>query len=98
MARMKKVTQLQLAPLMQVGPYDRADVISLQSVAAGVADEHQQRRAMEFIIYKLCDFDGVSFRDTDRETSFAEGKRFVAQAINAVLTYDSRKIEENYNE
>lgn len=97
MPRHKKVTSLQLSPLMQVGPYDRADIVALQNVAAGVGDSFQQKRAIEFIIYKLCDFHGVSFRETDRETSFAEGKRFIAQGINAVLTFDARKLEEPNN-
>ena len=92
--RPKKVSLVKLNPLLQVGPYSRADIVALQAVAAGAGDSYQQRRAMEFIIYQLCDFHGVSFRDTDRETSFAEGKRFVAQAINAILTFDSRKLEE----
>lgn len=86
----KKVATPKLPPVLQTADFDKADAISLQAVAGGYADEHQQRRAMEWIIFKACAFNDVSFRDTDRETSFAEGKRFVAQQINALLTHNTR--------
>lgn len=95
---MKKVTTLQLAPVMQVGPYDRADIVAMQALANGKADEFQQKRALNYIIYDLCKLQGVSFYPTERESSFAEGKRFVAQMINAMLTFNARKLEEPNND
>ena len=47
---MKKVTTLQLAPVMQVGPYDRADIVAMQALDNGKADEFQQKRALNYII------------------------------------------------
>lgn len=86
----KKVAIPKLPNVLQTADFDKADAISLQAVAGGYADEHQQRRAMEWIIFKACSFNDISFRETDRETSFAEGKRFVAQQINALLTHNTR--------
>lgn len=84
----KKVTQVKLRPVLEVAPWDIADVVAMKAVANGIADEHQQRRAINWILYQACDFHGISFRDSDRETALAEGKRFVAQQINALLTLD----------
>lgn len=45
---------------------------------AGRASEDQQRRAMTFIVHQLCGTYDLSYRPTsDRDTAFAEGKRFV---------------------
>jgi hypothetical protein len=88
--RPAKISTPKLKDVLTTGDFIRADIVALQAVANGSADSEQQRRAMEWIVYKACDFHGVSFRGTDRETSFAEGKRFVAQQINALLTYNVR--------
>ena len=91
---MKKISEVRLAPVLQTAPYDRADIVALQALAAGVADPAAQQRAIKWIVYKACNFDGISFRPgKSDETAFAEGMRFVAQQINAVLTVDHRKIE-----
>lgn len=87
----KKVATPKLPPVLQTADFDKADAISLQAVAGGYADEHQQRRAMEWIIFKACAFNDISYRpDSERDSSFAEGKRFVAQQINALLTHNTR--------
>lgn len=86
----KKISTAKLKNVLEVAAYERADAVALQAVANGIADEHQQKRVMEWIIYKACDFHGISWRESERESSFAEGKRFVAQQINSLLTYNTR--------
>lgn len=50
----------------------------MQAVMAGRASEEQQRRAMTFIVHQICGTYDLSYRPTsDRDTAFAEGKRFV---------------------
>lgn len=88
----KKTATASLIPVIQVGVFTRDEVVAIQALAQGRADEIQQRKALDWILYKACDFHGVSFRDTDRETSFAEGKRYVAQQINYLLNIDMRKL------
>jgi hypothetical protein len=86
----KKATP-KLSNVLDTGMFSRDEAVALQALAQGRADEIQQRKALDWIIYKACDFHGISFRETDRETSFAEGKRFVAQQIHRLLTFDLRK-------
>lgn len=61
--------------------YDRADVLALKALAAGVANEGQQRRALDWIVNRAAQTYDLSYRSDadggDRETAFAEGRRFV---------------------
>ncbi len=65
---------------------------AIQAVAYGKADEHQQQRAMKYIIEALCATYDMSFRAVNpHETSFAEGKRFVGlQLVKLINTNLSR--------
>ena len=50
---------------------------ALQALYDGVANEGQQKVALQ-AIFELCGLDDLSYRpDSDRDTAFAEGKRFV---------------------
>lgn len=54
------------------------DAYAVQAVMYGRASEDQQKRAMSFILNQLCGTYDLSYRPTsDRDTAFAEGKRFV---------------------
>lgn len=58
------------------------DAAAIQAVAAGRANEDQQRRAMRFIVDRLCGTYDLSYRsEHPNDTSFAEGKRFVGLQI-----------------
>ncbi len=64
--------------------YENGDVAALQVLARGEADAEQAHRAWEFILDVICDRNGMSYRpgpDGDRETAFAEGKRYVGNQI-----------------
>jgi len=64
--------------------YDDDDIRAIRALAAGVASEGQQRRALEWIITKACGYYDLSFRpgvEGARDTDFAEGKRFVGAQI-----------------
>jgi hypothetical protein len=73
-------------------PYDEADTYAIKALAAGVANEGQQKRALKWIIESLCGTYDLSFRpgpEGDRDTAFAEGRRSVGlqlvKQINLVL-------------
>lgn len=54
------------------------DAYAVKAVIAGIASEAQQQRAMAFIINQVCGTYDLSYRPTsDRDTAFAEGKRFI---------------------
>lgn len=58
--------------------YDEFITASIRSLFAGKATEHQQKQAIEWILWELCGVRDLSFRpDSVRDTDFAEGKRFV---------------------
>jgi hypothetical protein len=58
--------------------WEPEDAYAVQAVMTGRASEEQQRRAMNFIVHQVCGTYDLSYRPTsDRDTAFAEGKRFV---------------------
>ncbi|SDH08351.1 hypothetical protein [Pelagibacterium luteolum] len=70
--------------------YSAADVAAIRALHEGVANEGQQRRAMEWIIRNACGMYDLSYRpggqDGDRATAFAEGRRFAGLQIAKMLT------------
>lgn len=66
--------------------WDLADAAAIQALVRGDASHEQQRRAIDFIINGVaCTYD-LSYRPgSDRDTAFAEGKRFVGlQLVKAI--------------
>lgn len=74
--------------------YEKADVRALKNLAAGTASPEQQQRAMKWIIEQACATYDLSYRPTsDRDTSFAEGRRFVGLQIVKALNLDLAILE-----
>ncbi len=66
--------------------YDVADVHAVRALETGNANPDQQKRALGWIIRNGCGTYDLSFRpESDRETSFAEGRRFVGLMIVKLL-------------
>lgn len=64
--------------------YEEPETNAIKALAAGNANEDQQRRALNWIINTLCGTYDLSFRpggEGDRDTVFAEGKRFVGMQL-----------------
>lgn len=62
--------------------YTDRDAGSIKALAHGDADEETQRHALRFIVETLCACYDQSFRpEGDRETCFAEGRRYVGLQI-----------------
>lgn len=63
---------------------------ALKSLHAGKATEAEQLLAIEYILTDLCNRTGNQFYPTERETTFAQGRKFVGDhivgAIKAPLT------------
>lgn len=87
-----------------IAPYSpivfvKADASALQAMKRGEATADQQIRAMEFILGPICERNGMSFRpgglEGDRDTAFAEGKRFVANQIVKMVNTPLSKIKDN---
>ena len=59
--------------------FEAADIGAIKAMVAGTANEHQQQRVVEWL-RRASGLGEMSFRpgpSGDRETAFAEGKRFV---------------------
>lgn len=72
--------------------FEPADVYALKALAAGVASEGQQKRALDFVIRTVAQTYDLPFRpggpEGDRATVFATGKQFVGQQIVKLLNLD----------
>ena len=64
-------------------------MFAIQAQAAAKANEGQQKIAIDFIINEICRTYDLSFRPEDkggeRETAFAEGRRFVGLEIVKIV-------------
>jgi hypothetical protein len=77
-------------------PYDEAVTGALKALHAGAANAGQQQRALNWIIEALCGTYDLSYRpgeDGERDSAFAEGKRFVGMQIvkQLKLTTEERR-------
>jgi hypothetical protein len=65
--------------------YEKIDITALIALSQGAANEFQQKRILDLLINRLCETYGLSYRpggpEADRDTAFAEGKRFVGTQI-----------------
>ena len=64
--------------------WEPADAAAVQALARGEATPEQQRRALAWVVERCAGYYDVSFRPGDggdRETAFAEGKRWVGAQI-----------------
>lgn len=72
------------------------DAYAIQALARGEADADQQQRAFAWIANKASAVDDLSFRpgpSGDRETAFAEGRRFVGLQIYKLKGLKSEVLE-----
>lgn len=66
--------------------YEDADVMAVKALAAGTANEGQQRRALAFVVNRLARANELSFRpESQRESDFAEGRRFVGLQLRKLV-------------
>ena len=77
------------ARIIRPGKIAKERAKAIVAVAQGVASEHQQKTAIEAIMVDICGVHDISYRSDElggeRDTSFAEGKRFVASQILSLI-------------
>lgn len=82
-------------PYLQPAQYDVHIVASIQALAVGVATPHQQQSALAWIINDACRTYDLSFApDSDRGTSFAEGRRFPGLQIVKLTKISADKLKQ----
>lgn len=66
--------------------YDKAIVVAMRALAAGVANEGQQKAALDWIINHASRLYDMSYRPGDAHaTAFAEGRRFAGSQVVKML-------------
>lgn len=76
--------------------YELADISAIKGLIAGTASPEQQQRALKWIIESACATYELSFRPTsDRDTAFAEGRRFVGLQLVKALHLDLELLKRN---
>jgi hypothetical protein len=74
--------------------WEPADIAAIQSLARGDASTDQQQRALDWIISAAGTYD-LSYRpESDRDTAFAEGKRFIGLQIVKALKLNLAAIKQ----
>jgi len=79
------------------GVLHTADVRALHAVACGRANADQQKRAI-LAVHKICQTHDISYRPDDhggeRDTVFAEGKRFVGLQMQKFIQHQSKFVSD----
>ena len=71
--------------------YELADATALQALEAGTANEHQQQRALAWIINNAaCTYEVAWEPENERASSFESGRRFVGLEIIKMLKLNTR--------
>lgn len=79
-------------------PRELADISAIQALSRGEADQHQQQRALKWLIEVCCDTYQPSYRtgpDGDRNTAFAEGRRYVGLELVTMLHLNVSTLRRN---
>jgi hypothetical protein len=75
-------------PLGDTWPQDLsvAEVMAIKGLGAGVANEAQQKTALEVIMKRFCGYYELTFHEhNDRLSAFGEGRRYVGAMIQETL-------------
>ncbi len=57
--------------------YDKEVLYAFRALFEGKANDGQQKRAMQWLMFNACHIGLVSFADSERETAFLEGQRSI---------------------
>lgn len=75
--------------------WEPADVAAIQALVRGDASPEQQRRAIDYIIKDIAGTYDLSYRpDSERDSTFAEGKRFVGLQIVKAVNLNLARIKQ----
>jgi hypothetical protein len=75
-------------------PFDVADAQAVQAMVRGQANSDQQMRVLALLINGVCGTYDLSYRpDGDRDTAFAEGKRFVGLQLVKLTAVNISELE-----
>jgi len=79
--RRKSLVPAPISHGAQPAPLKLADASAIQALAAGTANEGQQKHALDWILKGACGLTEWPYRDSERETCVALGRQFAGQQI-----------------
>lgn len=82
-------------PCMQFDA-DVADIAAVRAFSQGRADEHQQRRAFDWIVKGLCGIQQSTFQSDAHASAFAEGRRYVGLKLALAVNLSTRDLSLNH--
>lgn len=83
-----KPKPLVTAPIPQgsvPAPFNSMHAAAIQAVAAGNANDGQQKMAIDWILKGACALNDWPYRDSERETCIGLGRHFVGQQIVGLM-------------
>lgn len=84
-------------PSYETSYMGKGELRALTALSEGVANEEQQKRALDAILINICGMHDLSFfpdeMGGERATAFAEGKRYVASQIMKLLNHQSEYLK-----
>lgn len=80
--------------VMLPATWEVADAAALQALIRGDASEHQQQRAVNWIIYNAAGTYDLEYRTEPRDHAFASGRRFVGLQIVKMLKLNTAAFKE----
>lgn len=86
--RVPTPAQIEAASPWLPPPYERAEVVAFQALAAGTADAAQQQRVLKWLLERACGAYEMTFYpgpDGARNSDFAQGRRFVGLQVVKLL-------------
>ena len=81
----------------QPAPFNSSDAAAVQALAAGTANDGQQKRALKWILEGACQLPVWAYGKDERETYVALGRQLVGQQIMGLLKVNIsnlKKVEE----
>jgi hypothetical protein len=94
-----------MSKTLKAAPKPRADELppipvavagAIKALHAGQADEHQQGLALQWILREACGKAYFPYHPSERDTAFALGRQFVADAIIGLFNADLSALRSVY--
>lgn len=75
-------------------PYDKEVLYAFRALFDGKANDGQQKRALEWLLFNACHVGVLSFAATERESAFNEGERHIGLQIARMREPEALKLIE----
>ncbi len=77
--------------------YGLREAAAIQALYKGEATPEQQKQALDWIIQEVCRRDDQSYRsNSQRDTDFAEGKRFVGNTLVKLIKINTANLRKDH--